>query len=438
MPSGPSYRSWLLAILAVALAVRLLAAVWWQQRLPVGKAFGFPDSESYWELGRKVAKGQPYEFGPERYAIFRTPGYPVLLAGLFLLDDEPSVLCGRALSAVLGTIAVAGVASLARQLFDRRTALVAAGIAAVYPEAIALSTFVLSEAPFCPLMVWQLVAWTKAWRMKGVPLSARAGETRTFQWAAIAGVLGGLATLMRPSWLLFAPFALIIGLTLGPDRRRQALLGSILLATLAMTMFPWWVRNYRIAGRFVPTTLQVGASLYDGISPDATGASDMRFVAPLVAEQRAADARDGADLGGTFEDRLDRRMRDAALGWAQEHPGRVAELVWIKLRRMWSPLPNAAEFGSGMTGLILALSYTPIIVLAALGAWRFCRRDWPYVLCVLPAVYFTCLHVIFVSSIRYRQPAMVVLIVLAAGVIVELTRKREGGSPAAASPSRPT
>ena len=73
--------------------------------------------------------------------------------------------------------------------------------------------------------------------------------------------------------------------------------------------------------------------------------------------------------------------------------------------------------------LVLALTFAPIIVLAAVGAWRYCRRDWPYLLCVLPAIYFTCLHVIFVSSIRYRQPAMLVLIVLAAGVIVELTRK---------------
>ena len=126
MVSVRSYRAWLFAILAVALAIRLVAGMWWQQRLPAGKAFGFPDSESYWELGRRIARGQPYEFGPERYAIFRTPGYPILLAGLFLIDDEPPVMCGRALSAVLGTIAVAGVASLARQLFDRRTALIAA------------------------------------------------------------------------------------------------------------------------------------------------------------------------------------------------------------------------------------------------------------------------------------------------------------------------
>jgi 4-amino-4-deoxy-L-arabinose transferase-like glycosyltransferase len=416
-----------LAILAVALTVRLVAAIWWQQRLPAGRVFAFPDSESYWELGRRIARGQPYEFGPERYAIFRTPGYPILLAGLFLIDAEPPVLCGRALSAVLGTVAVAGVASLARQLFDRRTALVAAGIAALYPEAIALSTFVLSEAPFCPLMVWQLVAWTKAWK------AGDKGGGRLQSWSAIAGILGGLATLMRPSWLLFAPFAAVLGAAIIALERRHATEGvpcsskllrhmhvvTILIATTAMTMLPWWARNYLVAGRFVPTTLQVGASLYDGLSPTATGASDMRFVAPFVAQQRASDAQN-AILVGTFEDRLDGRMRDASLDWARQNPKKVTQLMWLKLRRMWSPLPNAAEFGGNFTRLTLALTYTPAILLAAVGAWRFRSRGWPLWLLMLPAVYFTCLHVVFVSSIRYRQPAMLVLVILAAAVIVEL------------------
>ena len=413
MPSGRTYRLWLYAILAFALAVRLLAGVWWQQRLPPGKAFGFPDSESYWELARTIARGQPYEFGPEKYAIFRTPGYPLLLAPLFLVDgDRPHVLCARAISALLGTAAVWGVAALAKLLFDRRTALVAAAIAAVYPEAIAQSTFVLSEAPFCPLMVWQLVAWARAW------------QKRSLTWASLAGVLAGLATLMRPSWLLFIPFALAIGLVMGRDRRQQALISGVMLVALCVTMTPWWIRNYVVASRLVPTTLQVGASLYDGLSPTANGASDMRFVERFVVEQRAADQRAGGKLPGIFEDRLDRRMRYASINWARANPRRVAELVGIKFLRMWSPLPNAAEFRSSTLRLALALTYTPLIVLAAVGLWRFGRRDWPYVLCALPAVYFTCLHVIFVSSIRYRQPAMLLLIVLAAGVIVELTRAR--------------
>src|SRR5262249_42176214 len=91
----------LTAILLVALVVRLAAGLWWQQRLPAGQKFEFGDSEGYWELGRTIAHRRPFAYGPDQLRIFRTPGYPAVLAPLFWLRDEPSVLWARAMSAVL-------------------------------------------------------------------------------------------------------------------------------------------------------------------------------------------------------------------------------------------------------------------------------------------------------------------------------------------------
>src|SRR4051812_44855823 len=106
---------WVLtAILLAALAVRLAAAAWWQQRLPAGVKFEFGDSEGYWELARTIAHGERYAYGPARLRIFRTPGYPAVLAPLFNLHGEPNVLWGRFLSAVLSAAAVGCVAALAR------------------------------------------------------------------------------------------------------------------------------------------------------------------------------------------------------------------------------------------------------------------------------------------------------------------------------------
>lgn len=397
--------AWLLAfVLIAALALRIVAGLWWEQRLPPGKKFAFGDSESYWQLARTIAHTEEYAYGPTRLKIFRTPGYPAVLAPLFLLANEPPVIWGRVVSALLGTAAVALVAWLALVLFDQRTALLAALLAAVYPEAIAASVFVLSEAPFTPLMLLNLICWSKTWKEP----SSLAG------WSFAAGVAAGLATLMRPSWLLFVPFAGCIGFGVVSVRRRHALVMAATLAALCLTMLPWWIRNYRVAGRFVPTSLQVGASLYDGLSPTATGASDMQFVGRFVAEQRAADAAAPNPPQGLFEDRLDQRLKQAALDWAASHPGRALHLVGIKFLRMWSPLPNAAEFQSTVLRLILAATYTPVMILAAIGIWKHVGRGWPYVLCCLPAIYLTLLHIIFVSSIRYREPAMLAFIVFAA------------------------
>src|SRR5262245_31143591 len=384
------HPAWTLAvILVVALALRLAAGAWWQQRLPAGKKFAFGDSDGYWELARTITRGQPYEYGPDHLRIFRTPGYPAVLSPLFLLRDEPPALWGRVISAMLGTAAVGAVAALAWLLFDQRTSLLAAAIVAIYPEAIAAGVFILSEAPFAPLMMLHLILWTLAWR--SAESSRRAG------WSIAAGIAAGLATLMRPSWLLFIPFAAVIALIAFRDRRNHLAIVALMLVGLCVTMLPWWIRNYSVAGRFVPTSLQVGASLYDGISPTATGASDMSFVGRFVAEQRAADAEPGADTRGLFEDRLDRRLRDAAIVWARENPSRVMALAATKFARIWSFVPNASEFQSRWLRLILAATYTPVICLALAGSWRFARRDWPHLLCILPAVYLTLPHLPFFS-----------------------------------------
>lgn len=418
-------------ILLLALALRVGSGIWWQSRLPPQTRFRFGDSEAYWEMGKGLAQGQPLHYGQAR--IFRTPGYPLLLAAVFKFcgdgrdaAHEPPVLCGRILSALLGTVAVSLVGLLAHALFGPRTALLAGLATALYPEAIALSTFVLSEAPFCPLMLLHLAAWTFAWQ-------APDGKQRA-AWSIAAGIAAGLATLMRPSWLLFLPFAVPIGVLFYQQRSKQLTIAGLMIAALCVTMLPWWIRNYQVAGRFVPTTLQVGASLYDGLGPQATGSSEMSFVPRFVQAQKAADeaaANSGESPGGIFEDRLDRRMQAAAMIWTRENPGRAVELAGIKFLRMWSPIPNAAEFQSTTLRLILAISYTPVILLALAGLCKSAHRGWPYLLCFLPAVYFTFLHCIFVSSLRYRQPAMLALLVPAAGLVIALIpllRERPSGA----------
>jgi 4-amino-4-deoxy-L-arabinose transferase-like glycosyltransferase len=407
-------------VLLVALALRLAAGWAWQARL--GGRFGFGDSQSYWTLARSIAAGQPYQYGEAR--VFRTPGYPLVLAPLFLVfGDQPSVMWARAESALLGTIAVAGVWWLGRQWFDARAALAAAWIAAVYPGAIALGALVLSEAAFCPLMILHLILWTAAWNSASVKRAAL--------FSGCAGLAAGAATLVRPSWLLFTPFALAIGLAAGKGRVRQLGIGAVMLAGLVVAMTPWWVRNARLTGHFVPTTLEVGASLYDGLNPAATGASDMALVdqaaARFARSQRSlasGPAGEAAPLDGTFEYRLDRHLRAESLSWARSHPGRVAQLVGIKFARLWNFWPNEATFSAWPIRLAVLFTYVPVLVFAAVGAWTTIHRGWPYVLGWLPAVYFTLLHVVFVSSIRYRQPAMLALIVLAAGAIVT----RSGGN----------
>ncbi len=395
---------WLCLILTIALAVRLAAAHWWQARLPAGQTFAFGDSDGYWRLGQAIAAGAPYEYGvPERRA-FRTPGYPLLLAPIFLVaGPDASVWWGRAQSACLGTAAVAGVWWLTQKLFAWPAAPVAATLAALYPGAVGMSVYVLTEAPFTCCLLLQLGWWIQALQA----ISTR----KALGWGFAAGLAAAAATLVRPSWLLFTPFAAALGAVCAssPLRGRQLVLGGAALVGLAVGMSPWWIRNARVYGAFVPTSLQVGASLYDGLSPEADGASEMSFVPRFTAAQRAADAEAGLGPEG-FEIRLDARLREAALAWAREHPAEVARLAVVKLGRMWNVWPNQAEFRAWPLRLAVALTYGPAMLLAIAGTWQFRKIGWPLGLLWLPALYLTLLHMVFVGSIRYREPAVMVLL----------------------------
>jgi hypothetical protein len=101
-------------------------------------------------------------------------------------------------------------------------------------------------------------------------------------------------------------------------------------------------------------------------------------------------------------------------------------LAAIKFARIWNVWPNETSLRNWGFRAVLTIAYLPVLAAGLWGVWRTAGRGWPYVLCLVPAVYFTALHVVFVGSIRYRQPALLVLIVPAAGLVVQWWRGRMG------------
>ncbi|PQO26143.1 hypothetical protein C5Y96_22110 [Blastopirellula marina] len=396
----------LLAIIVFGAVIRLGAAVWWESRIPEGDRFFFGDSLSYEVLAQHLARGEDFVYGDAQVA--RTPGYPLLLAPAYWLTDQPPTLALRLIGIVCGTLAIWLAAWIARMLFDPVAAVVAALLVALYPGAIAMSVFILSEAPFVPFMLLNL-----GWLI--LALQAEDGSRRT-KFAALSGLAFGLAILIRPSWLMFPLFAAPIGLLFYGHRKQQVLTYATAAIVAVLVLTPWWVRNYVVVGKFVPTTLQVGASLYDGISPMATGASDMSYVAGFKHDLAAEEAGMDGPLPGTFESRLDDRMKQASIEWAKQNPAKVFHLAGVKLWRYWTPLGNDPAV-IGKMDVLTALGYMPIVLTGLLAMVLYARRMWVYFLLALPIFYYCCLHMVFVSSIRYRQPPMLALAILSAGLI---------------------
>ena len=190
---------------------------------------------------------------------------------------------------------------------------------------------------------------------------------------------------------------------------------------LCCVMAPWWVRNYAITGKFVPSTLQVGASLYDGWHPGASGSSDENMAFSIEAMQRilreeALLANSSSEVESTLEWRIDRRLHREAWGWARENPSDALRLGLIKLQKTWSPFPTARELSNPMVVLWEAGSYLFILIMSAVGLWslRADSRRWTEACWfIAPCVYLALLHMVFVGSVRYRQPGVLILCGLA-------------------------
>jgi 4-amino-4-deoxy-L-arabinose transferase-like glycosyltransferase len=396
--------SWLLFLVVAGFLVRAVGALA-VDRVMAGRPGHdlFPDTEIYWYLGHAIRTGRPFSVpqpGGLHHAL-RTPGYPLFLAFMQTLFGN-LILPIRLIQAALGASTVAMAAGLVGQMRDgRRVALLAAGLVAFEPYGAAISVVLLSEAIFIPLMMLGLWGLAALWND---PARRRRG------WiAAGTGLAMGAAILVKPSWALFPPLALTAWLL--ASRRKPAVISAgIVVGGVVLIMMPWWVRNAAIYGRFVPTALWAGASLYDGLNPRATGASDMEFL-------NRPPFRDLDEV------RQDRALTHASLTFVRQQPRRAWSLGLVKFLRYWSPWPNEASFRS--TGAVIAGAAVevPLFLLMAVGVWIVRRDVLALTILAGPIVYFLLIHMVFVSSVRYRIPGSVPAMGLAATALGTLIRR---------------
>ena len=424
----------LLLVLAAALALRLVAAVGVQAYLDrAGRDFLIPgDAEGYWMLGGKIASGEEYAVYDPPRRVLRMPGFPLLLSGTRLLFDD-SFFATRIVLAIVGTAGCAAVYLLGVTLGAPRIGLIGATIVACWPTLIGFSVLVLSETLFAVLLTLSLAAMAWLVRTASRPRqgeapaephvqvdgtfrrsgSARASPSpRLFVIAAIVGVSVVFASYVRPTWLPAAglfPLAYWIGV----DRTLHgALVACTIGVAAAATLAPWTVRNRVVTGHWVPTTLWVGPSLYDGLRPTATGESDMTF---FDREQL---------LSRMSEYDMDREYRRRAWEFARNNPGRTVELAVAKLWRYLRPWPGAEQFSSTAAQVLVAGYYIPVLLLTLVGVWVLRKDMWFIGLAAAPFVLFALVHCVFVSSLRYRLPAEYPLALLAAAGLESLFSRR--------------
>lgn len=374
-----------------ALILRVSFVAYFHSKFPY---FVFPDSVQYDRIAENLQKGRGFVLQEDRIAA-RPPLYP-----LFMILCGRNLLVIRLVQAVIGAVAVLLVFQLCLSLFASEAAGKLAGLAAaIDPFLIFFTGLALTET----LYVFVLLA-----AMKRVATLAKAPSVGA---AAIAGLLLGLAVLIRPALFYFPLFLLPIFCASLPSPRLGCAIGAVVALAAGLTVSPWILRNYLALHAFVPTTTQGGESLWEANNPVADGGPMMDK--PIWPE--------GSETLPEVE--RDRFLRKATLQFIAENPGRFVELCGRKFVRFWNIVPNYSEYRSPFYIAVSALSTLPAFLLFLLGiSWSW-KESWREALvCLAPIVYTCGVHLVFVGSVRYRVPVLPYILSFAALAAVRCFR----------------
>src|SRR6476646_6855046 len=294
----------LAAAAVIGLALRLAFGLLYWVHEPLTR-----DEREYLALARSLAAGRGLVYDE---AILdspvqpfgRAPGYPAFLAlaggGRTVTDDVPSSV--KIAQSLVGACGVLIVGLLAGQWAGARGATIAAWLAASHPLLVATASRAFSEALFWPIGLG--AAWL-------VTAASRAGGRRAAVLATLAGVLTGLATLVRPATIIFLGLAALWWLWRRSFTRVVALaLGA------ALVNAPWTLRASERAGRFVLVASEGGVTFCTGNHPLAVGDGDLAANPQLkIASQALKNAH--PDL---TEEQMEPIYYREALAWMRAHP----------------------------------------------------------------------------------------------------------------------
>ena len=381
-------RSSILLLTAAGVVVRLAF-------LALEPASSLAGDEHTWTIwGAQVLAGPEVAFSPLRFQlIFYPPLYPYFIGVCYSLFG--SLTAVKICQAAAGALLIPAAGRLGTRAFGRTTGLVAAGIAAFYPDLVWFSVHFWSETLFLVLLYWALERL----------LAADASGSRSA--AVLAGLLWGLAILTRETALYFTPVA-VVWLAWRAPRRTALSAAAAFLLSATLVVAPWTYRNWVVYRAFVPVSTAGALNLWQGNAG--------------LPRQEIYDLY--AAVHGRIEKyRHARRMGLAAIrtrqpGWIFEKLRDEMPLFWeadslalVHIRRgAYGPVSGAMGAGAELLILTPYLACLPLFVLGVAA----CRMDRAQAMLLGFLVYYNLLHVATHGFARYRLPVMPLLFLFAA------------------------
>jgi 4-amino-4-deoxy-L-arabinose transferase-like glycosyltransferase len=219
--------------------------------------YGLSFGDLYDFIAKNLDQGYGYRVEPNMgETMLREPGYPLLIAAVFKVggfsEQGPRLACillafGAALILLRLTRKITG---------DGTIALIAALLFLLYPGTLVAEARAGNEIPcVVTMLLFMLTLY-------------RAVEKESMWLFGIAGLLLGVAALVRSEVLLFPVFLLgyFFFTSRGWGARYKVVLQlTALTVGLLVAMSPWIIRNYILVHKFVPTDSLGGVAAQEGL-----------------------------------------------------------------------------------------------------------------------------------------------------------------------------
>lgn len=385
-------------------------------------------ADGYDQLATNLVEGRGYRMYPDTApTMVREPGYPMLLAGIFLVFGKRFVVV-KTVNMLLAFGTAWLMTRISRRLSASHVLTMGAPLLFLFhPGTLTAESRGGVEVLFTFLLMLFVLTLYRA---------IEGDRWSDYLWS---GVALGATVLVKSTPMLF-PVCLLAYLWVFERRssiQRSCLHVAVMTAAMFLVLTPWIVRNYALTGKFIPTATVLGVSAHAGQYVNTHLPADESWA--LVDREAARERRRIAEeLGLHFKDvknayYQDFYSSDDEVKFSNYLFKQVVEeyekspMVFVKCVR--SNLFNLWFRGKTRNATMLnVIVQLPYLVLSVIGVIVAVRNGQIKLIApiALLLVYVVPVYVVILAQARYSVPLIPFLSILAAISLVAAQKKLQG------------
>lgn len=351
------------------------------------------DIDNFGSLAKNMIDGHGFVLEPGLApTLFRGPLYPLFLALIYLVFGE-NLFAVQVIQSVLGALTCFIIYLIAKNIFDKKTAVISAIIFALYPLFLWYTARIWVETLFIFLLSI-LVLWLI--KFMRYPSNTKALEL---------GIMLGIINLCKSVLLLFPVVLLFVFLAISWHRKKEALVNICLVViSMFLVIAPWTYRNYRVSGHFIPVQI-FGVHIIAGdINIErGIGLKDYRLPSLREAEKayddiiRSVELKMGKKLNLVEQESA---VRNYLSRKYLSSPAFFLKKTAIQSIQFWY------LGGDKWRCLLFAIMQLSLIIPASFGIVYAARQRFFTAPLLIIIIYFMLISAIGVAAARYSMPIM--------------------------------